>query len=114
MGFWDRLKQLLAGSAGGRGLADRGIYLYVRLERGGEVVRLRLDPRYELVPDDAGGYTSHKTVVGPRTYQRAEATFIFDARYRLTGCDISGGALVDEAAWQAQQTPPSSEDTALR
>lgn len=107
MSLWEKLKRLLIGGRGRREPANRGIYLYVRLDRGGEVVRLRLDPRYELVPDEAGGYVTHKTVVGPRTYQRAEATFTFDSRLRLSGCDISGGALADEAAWQAQQTPPS-------
>jgi len=109
MGFWEKLKRFLIGGRGRGTPADRGIYLYVRLDRGGEVVRLRLDPRYELVPDDAGGYVTRKTVVGPRTYQRAEATFHFDSRYRLSSSDISGGALVDEATWQAQQTSPSTE-----
>jgi hypothetical protein len=104
MGLFDKLKGIFAGTGGGKQPADSGIYLYVKLARSGEIVRLRLEPQYELVPDyDAGGFVCHKTVVGPHSFQRAEAAFHFDAGRRLTGWDISGGELVDQAAWEAQE-----------
>lgn len=102
MGFFDRLKNLFGGE--GQQGQDSGIYLYVKLNRTGEVVQLRLTPEHELVPDyEHGGYYTRKTIVGPRRFERAEATFTFDDSRQLTGADISGGELVDEAAWVAWQ-----------
>ncbi len=107
MGLFGKLKDLLGGSGPGVQGGDAGLYLYVKLDRTGEVVRLRLEPQQELVPDyEAGGYFSHKSVVGPLTFARAEATFRFDDSRRLTGWDITGGELADEAAWEAQQAQP--------
>ncbi len=88
--------------------ADSGVYVYVRLDRSGEIVQLRLNPQHEFVPDDAqGGYKTYKTIVGPRSFARAEAVFHFDEGRHLTGADIDGGELADESAWQAQQSVPS-------
>jgi hypothetical protein len=87
--------------------ADSGVYVYVRLDRSGEIVQLRLNPEHEFVPDDAqGGYKTHKTIVGPRSFARAEAIFQFDEGRNLLGADIDGGELADESAWQAQQSAP--------
>lgn len=114
MGFFDRLKNALGGSS--QPPQDDGIYLYVKLDRTGEIVKLRLTPQHELVPNyDQGGYFTRKSIVGPRKFERAEATFTFDESRQLVNADISGGALVDEAAWQAQQealnapVPPADE-----
>lgn len=116
MGFFDKLKEVFTGGGGGSS-ADSGIYLYIRLNRTGEIVRLRLDPQYELVPDydqEGGSYRTHKSVVGPRTFDRAEAVFYFDATRRLKNADIEGGVLVEQADFDAQeaarQQPP--EDAA--
>jgi hypothetical protein len=85
--------------------SDSGVYVYVRLDRSGEIVQLRLNPQHEFVPDDTqDGYKTHKTIVGPRSFARAEAVFRFDAGHHLTGADIDGGELADESAWQAQQS----------
>jgi hypothetical protein len=101
MGLFGKFKNAFSG--GERPPEDDGIYLYVRLDRGGEVVRLRLNPQHELVPNyDKGGYYTHKTIVGPRTFQRAEATFQFNPRRELIASDISGGTLATEEDWQAE------------
>ena len=102
IGIFNRLKNLFGGE--GRQEPDTGIYLYVQLDRTGEVVQLRLTPEHELVPDyEHGGYFTRKTIVGPRRFERAEATFTFDDNRQLTGADISGGTLVDRAAWETWQ-----------
>ncbi len=106
MGLLGKLKDLFGGSGSGGQGGDTGLYLYVRLDRTGEVVRLRLEPQYELVPDyDEGGYFTRKSVVGPLTFARAEATFRFDEGRRLASWDITGGQLADQADWEAQQQP---------
>jgi hypothetical protein len=103
MGIVERLKGLF--SPGKRETPDTGLYVYVRLQRTGEVVRLRLAPEYELVPDyEAGGYVTHKSVVGPITYGRAEAVFRFDEGKRLVSWDITGGEMASSDDWDAQQT----------
>ena len=105
MGFFDKLKEVFTGGGGGRS-ADSGIYLHIKLDRTGEIVRLRLDPQYELVPDydqEGGSYRTHKSVVGPRTFDRAEAVFFFDASRRLVNSEIEGGVLVEQEAFDAQE-----------
>lgn len=109
------LKNLFGGGDRQGRIDDAGVYVYVRLARSGEVVRLRLNPEHEFVPDpDQGGYTTHKTIVGPRSFNRADAVFHFDEQHGLVSADIDGGELADEAAWQAQQADVSGEagDTA--
>ncbi len=107
MGLIGRLRDLFGG--GGEQPQDTGVYLYVRLNRTGEIVRLRLSPEHEFVPaDDGEGYVTRKTIVGPRHFERAEATFSFDSSRVLTNADISGGALVDEAAWDAWREQESA------
>jgi hypothetical protein len=101
MGIFGRFKDAFSGRE--RPPEDDGIYLYIRLERGGEVVRLRLSPQHELVPNyDEGGYYTRKTIVGPRTFQRAEATFQFNPQRELIAWEISGGDIASEEDWQAE------------
>ena len=98
MGF---LKKLFGGFDSA---SDDGIYVYIRLRRRHEVVRLRLNPSADLNPDyESGQRISRKHIVGPRTYERAEAVLRFDDAYHLVDADIEGGELVDEAAWLAYQ-----------
>nr|MBN1230201.1 hypothetical protein [Anaerolineae bacterium] len=89
---------------GERQPADEGIYLYVKLDRSDEIVRIRLEPRYELVPDDeSGGYITRKSIVGPRSYRRAEAVFQFSPTRQLASWDIRGGTMSTGEEWQSQQ-----------
>jgi len=83
--------------------SDKGIYLYVQCEHCRTIVQLRLEPQYELVPQDDGRYRSHKTVVDQKCYRRMAARFEFDSGRRLIESEIAGGALVDEAAYRAQR-----------
>jgi hypothetical protein len=100
MGIFGRFKDAFSG--GSRPPEDDGIYLYVRLNRGGEIVRLRLNPQHELVPNyDEGGYYTRKMIVGPRTFQRADATFQFNPQRELISWDITGGEIASEEDWQA-------------
>ncbi len=103
MGILKKLKQSLTGGGGGR-RGDPGIYFYIRLDRSGEIVKLRLIPGQDLVPDyNAGTYFSHKTIIGPQSFERAEATFHFDGQRRFDQADISGGELTEEEAYLQQQ-----------
>ena len=103
MGILKKLKQSLAGSGSGR-RGDPGIYFYIRLDRSGEVVKLRLIPGQDLVPNYSNDtYFSRKTIIGPQSLERAEATFHFNGQRRFELADISGGELTDEEAYRQQQ-----------
>ena len=101
MGLFDSLKKAF----GGGEPRDEGLYFYIKPDRTDEIVRLRLEPKYDLNRDyDAGGYVSRKEIVSPRKFKRASATFRFDENRKLVEWDIVGGQLVTEEEWQAQQT----------
>jgi hypothetical protein len=100
MGFFDSLKKLFSSTGQP---PDRGRYYYVKLDKSGEIVRIRLDPQHDLAPQyGKGTYTSHKAIIGPETLARAEAVFTFDENRQFVEADISGGSLTDEEAYQAQ------------
>ncbi len=102
MGILHRLRGLLSGSSTAN--QDEGLYFYVRLDKTGEIVRLRIAPSQELNPDyGRGGFVSRKQILGPRTFARAEATFRFDEAHRLMEWDIVGGSLTTHEAWEEQQ-----------
>ncbi len=102
MGFLDKIRQMFSQTPGES--KDEGLYYYVRLDISGEVVRVRIAPGQELNPDyDAGGYISRKTIIGPRSYRRAEATFRFDEGRNLVGAEISGGSLSTYEDWKIEQ-----------
>jgi len=95
------LKGLFSGSP--RNKPDSGLYLYVRLEKTGEIARLRLAPDHELNWDEeAGNFVSRKTIIGPLTFARADAEFRFDNAKTLISGEIDGGEIVTEEAWQEQ------------
>lgn len=99
MGLFGELARKLFGGASKPGTGgDEGLYFYVRLTQTGEVVKIRLIPRQELVPDyKNGGYFSRKVITGPRTLGRADAVFRFDEKRRFSGAEINGGELVEGA-----------------
>jgi hypothetical protein len=100
MGFFDTLKK--AFSAGGD--RDVGMYFYVKLDKSGEIVKIRLDPRQDLAPEyGKGTYRSRKTITGPESLQKAEATFLFDENRSFQNADITGGSLVSEEEYNQQK-----------
>lgn len=96
----DFLKRLFGG--GSRGGDQGALYLYVRSARTGEVIRVRIHRYNDLSQDESGdGYHVRKVVVGEKSFDRIEAHLSFDARRHLIGGDVTGGELVDEAAYEA-------------
>lgn len=95
------LKKLFGG--GDKKPADSGVYLYIRCDKCGEVIRIRLEPKYEFVAQDDGSYRSRKVIIGSQCFTRIDATFHFDPQQQLLNADLNGGQLVDESEW----TPPS-------
>ncbi len=106
MGF---LRKLLGGS-GGRGGDGDGLYFYVRADRTGEVIPLRLNRYNDLsLMDDQTRYYSRKIIVGQKSFDRIEAEFIFDKDRKFLTADVSGGELVDQGDYEAYLAQESSE-----
>jgi hypothetical protein len=91
-----------------------GLYFYIRSDSTGEVIQLRLHRYNDLsLSGDSQGFYVRKTVVGKRSFDRIEAEFNFDKGRNLASCDVTGGELVDRAAYDAylaeQTEPPAAE-----
>ncbi len=91
----------------GRGVeadADRGIYLYVRIKRTKEVVKLRIDPYNDLAQqfesadgsDSPNFYICRKEIMGRKGFDRAVLNLEFDGSRKLIASEIEGGELVNE------------------
>lgn len=104
----DFLKRLFGGGDAMQGGDRDGLYFYVKANRTGEVIQVRLNRANDLSLIDSGeGYYARKVVVGQRSFDRIEAEFYFDRSRRFLSADVSGGELVDKTeydAYQAQQS----------
>lgn len=101
-------KKLFGGGSGSPGDANAMI-VFVKPNGCDEVVRVRInlynDPSLN---DDSDGYFVQKMVMGTKCFQRAELTVTFDKNKRVTDKKVTGGTIVDEAAysvWLASQQP---------
>jgi hypothetical protein len=107
MPLWDRLKQVFGGglSAGG----DGGIYFYVRCDRCGDRVRIRLNPNSELQQEfDQSGegvcaYSVRKMVVDQRCFRPIEVRLRFDAARRERSREIEGGTFLTREEYAAPE-----------
>jgi hypothetical protein len=103
MVLWDALKRAFGG-AGSQG--DSGIYFYVRCERCGDRVRVRVNPASELQQEYEGGdqpvgYMVRKMVVDQRCFRPIEVVLRFDRGRREKSREISGGAFISQQEYDA-------------
>ena len=80
---------------------DIGLYYYVRCNRCGEVIKVRVNPHNDLSIENDVMRFVHKTIVGQNCYSRIEAEFQYDSRRRLNNVEIEGGAQVTKAEYDA-------------
>lgn len=91
------------GGTGGGTAGDVGLYYYVKSRRSGEVIRLRVNPNNDLSLMDDGGYFVRKVLHGTVGYDSIEVELTFDKGRKLSDAKISGGELVDKAAFETWQ-----------
>lgn len=99
MGF---LKRLFGGGQRDDAGDPDGLYFYVRSNRTGEVIKVRLHRHNDLsLMDDNKTYFTRKVIVGTKSFDRIEAEFMFDANRNLLSAEISGGELVEREDYEA-------------
>jgi hypothetical protein len=102
MNFLRKLVGLFAGGPSVSG--DVGLYYYVKCDRCGEVIRVRINPMNDLSQtDDGQGYFVRKVIVGTHCYNRIEAEFSYTSNRKLNDTTLSGGKLVDAEAYETYQ-----------
>lgn len=93
MGF---LKKLFGGGA--QTPEDRGIHMYIKCQRCGAPVHVRIDPHNELAAEygdsEAEGYQVVKEITDDRCFRRMRAELHFDARRRETSRELEGGDFI--------------------
>ncbi len=108
------LKQLANMFSGGprTGGGDPGLYYYVKCNRCGEVIRVRINPMNDLSQsDDGSNWYARKVIVGQRCYNRIEGTFTYNSGRRLINSELSGGEMVSKKEYDAfkQENPEGKE-----
>lgn len=94
----DFLRRLFGG--GQQAESDDGaIHLYVRCNRCGSPVHVRVDPRNDLIADfgdddNPSGYTLHKEMMDSRCFRIMHAEVTYDQARREVGRTIEGGAFI--------------------
>jgi hypothetical protein len=108
MKFFRALARLLSGTPARAAQGDVGMYYYVKAHRSGEVIRVRINPHNDLsLTDDESGYFVRKVAVGARSFERVELEVTYDKHRSVVNIEVRGGTLVDQAAYEADQTAHS-------
>jgi hypothetical protein len=103
-------KRLLAFAFRSRQPLDTALWLYVRCNRCGEAIQVRVDRRYDLAsewrdPGESGpAYSMHKDIVGTSCFQRISVDVGFDSSFQIVEQRIHGGAFLTEEAYRHMTT----------
>jgi len=113
MGFFQKLVSLFSPSQARR--EGNVLWLYVRCDRCGEVIRNRVNLANEPSAtgyDERGqptGYRLRKTLIGSRhCYQPIEVTLTLDAGRRIVEREIQGGQFATAEEYEAQMETAGS------
>jgi hypothetical protein len=88
------LRRVFGGGGGGRS-PDGGIYVEVRCDACGEVIRARISPTSELSQEDDGTYFVRKVLVGQQCFRSIEVLLRYkDLRGTEISREIHGGTSV--------------------
>jgi hypothetical protein len=108
------LKRLLGLGEGGEGRPRdaKGLYYYVRCDRCGEVIQVRLDRNNDLSILDYQPMTffARKVIIGTRCFNRMEAEFTYDRDRKLIEKKVSGGQFVEYEDYLTYQKGQQEEE----
>jgi hypothetical protein len=101
---------------GGAASTDRAIHLYVRCDRCGSPVHVRVDSRNDLLIDygddeEATGYRLIKEIMDSRCFRLMRAEVLYDRGRRELSRSLEGGTFITKEEYEqllAQQSQPRS------
>lgn len=86
---------------------DDALHLYVRCNRCGSFLHVRVDPRHELIQDydedSTIGYRLAKEMMDSRCFQLMRAEIEFDTSRRELSRRIEGGTFVSKEEFEREQ-----------
>jgi hypothetical protein len=116
MSFLDRL--LGRGKGAGPQTDQFGLLYYVKCRKCGEVLRIRLDRRWDLQQEFEGsgdvvsGYTATKEVMGTQCFNMMHVEIRFDSGHREQTREVLGGEFVSSEDYEtASARKTSGPDT---
>ena len=94
---------------GGGAASDGAIHLYVRCDRCGTPVHVRVDPRNDLVTeygddDDATGYRLIKEIMDARCFRLMRAEIEYDRARHEISRQIEGGVFISKEEYDQLMT----------
>ncbi len=111
MGF---LRRLFGG--GQQSSDDHALHLYVKCNRCGSGVHVRVDLHNDLSidygDDDSEGYTLVKEVMDDRCFRIMRATLRFNSRRNETSRHVEGGTFISEEEYQELRAQRAGAKTA--
>lgn len=112
----DFLKRILGVGAGGGASSGssgdpNGLYFYVQPNGCEEIVRVRVDKANDLSQDDDGKLFVKKYARGTKCRQGVDLMLYFDGSRKMVNSELTGGVLVNEAAYQAWQAGQETTST---
>lgn len=93
--------------------SDRGVYYYVRCDRCGEKLRLRVDPYWDLGTTDGGGFSVTKHLIGQKCFRTIEVTLTFDDKRQESERDITGGKFITAEEYAKESASGRDQRPAL-
>ena len=90
---------------------QHAVYYFVRCGKCGEVLRIRIDRRWDLQQefedegDVVSGYVATKDVVGKKCFQMMQLTVRFDRSHREVEKDLQRGSFVTRQEYEQGQAP---------
>ena len=80
------------------------LWLYVRCDRCGQKLKVRVDRRHDLVRDyESGGYQLNKEIMDGTCFSLMMARLRFDAGQRIVSQKLEGGTLLTREAFEREE-----------
>ena len=114
MGFLKKIKTALFGAAGSEIKDKEGIYFYVKCDKCGAPVRIRVNKYHDLQRDeDGGGFVLHKEIMDGTCFRLMYATVHFDYNHNIIEQEVEGGEFITWETYKTMTTSATPEDAAV-
>ena len=100
----------IASALSPKGADERGVlWVYVRCDKCGEVLKTRLDLRHDLTPNYSAegrvaSYSSRKVLIGSqRCFEPIEVKLTFDPQRQVISREITGGQFISKEDYEGDE-----------